>query len=171
MFFVLYGSLSFLYNQYLSLYQNQEYPLDPFTESISYQVKKTGNAIGADIDVFKFKGEKWTRMVFNKEYVARIVEGCNAISVMFLFVSFVIAFAREFRKTLAFVLIGVLLIHLLNIVRIVALGYFLYHKPEQSHLYHGVLFPLVIYGFVFLLWIIWVTKYSGFTAVNKDEKA
>ncbi len=169
-FFLSYGVLSFLYNQYLSHYQEEQYPVDSFTEIVSYQVKALSNAFGADVNIYKFETEKWTRMTYNNHYVARIVEGCNAISVMILFVAFVIAFAGKFKKTLGFIILGVLLIHILNIIRISALGYFLYHKPEQEHLFHGVLFPLVIYGFVFLLWIVWVTKYSGFITAKDNEK-
>lgn len=170
-FFLSYGVLSFLYSQYLSQYQDKLYPVDPFTESVSYQVKTLSNIFGADVDIHKIESEKWTRMTYNNHYIARIVEGCNAVSVMILFVAFVIAFAGKFKKTLAFIAVGLLLIHILNIARISALGYFLYYKPEQEHLFHGVLFPLVIYGFVFLLWVVWVTKYSGFIPAKNNEKA
>src|SRR5690554_4821489 len=78
-FFVTYGVLSVLYNLYLSQYENNQYPLDPFTENISYQVKKVSNFLGWNTEIFKISGEKWTRLVFNEKYVAKIVEGCNAI--------------------------------------------------------------------------------------------
>jgi exosortase family protein XrtF len=168
-FFTSYGVLSFLYNQYLSLYENQEFPVDPFTEQLSYQVKYVSNLFGGETEIYKFAGEKWTRLFYIDRYVARIVEGCNALSVMILFASFVIAFAKEFKKTLLFILSGLLLIHILNIFRISALSYFLYYHPEHNHLIHGVLFPLVIYGFVFMLWIVWVTKYSGFIPKKANE--
>ena len=32
---------------------------------------------------------------------------------------------------------------------------------------HGTLFPLFIYGVVFVLWILWVTKYSGYVKKYK----
>jgi hypothetical protein len=38
----------------------------------------------------------------------------------------------------------------------------LYHFPEQNHLLHGVLFPALIYGSVFVLWFIWVNKFSKY---------
>ncbi|MFY8008070.1 MAG: exosortase family protein XrtF, partial [Flavobacterium sp.] len=58
------------------------------------------------------------------------------------------------------VLFGLLLIHLLNISRIALLSVALYHFPEQEQLLHDVIFPLIIYGVVFLLWVIWVNKFS-----------
>lgn len=170
-FFVSYGVLSFLYNQYLSLYENETYPVDPFTEQLSYQVKYVSNTFGGQTEIYKFEGEKWTRVFYIDRYVARVVEGCNALSVMILFASFVIAFAKNFKKALLFILVGLVSIHILNVFRIAALSYFLYHHPEYNHLIHGVIFPLVIYGFVFTLWIVWVTKYSGFIPKKTDETA
>lgn len=38
----------------------------------------------------------------------------------------------------------------------------LYHFPQYEHVLHNIVFPLVIYGIVFLLWILWVTKISGY---------
>lgn len=171
-FFVTYGVLSFLYSQYLSVYENNEYPVDPFTESVSYQVRfVSNNFLGGSTEIYKFPNEKWTRLFYIDRYVARVVEGCNAVSVMILFVSFVIAFAGKLKRTLLFIAIGIILIHILNIFRIALLGNLLYHYPQHSHLTHGVLFPLIIYGFVFILWIVWVKKYSGFISNKNDENA
>src|SRR5690554_187016 len=169
-FFVTYGVLSVLYNLYLSQYENNQYPLDPFTENISYQVKKISNFLGWNTEIYKISGEKWTRLVFNEKYVAKIVEGCNAISVMILFVSFVVAFAKRFLSAFVFSVIGIVLIHILNIFRIAVLGYFIYSRPEQTHIFHGVLFPLVIYGFVFILWVVWVRHFSGFITRKNNAK-
>lgn len=166
-FFVSYGLLSFLYNHYLSHYENQQYPVDPFTEHVSYQVKTFAGFFGLDIETHKVAGERWTQLVYNDRYVARVVEGCNALSVMILFVSFVLAFAGKPFRTLAFITIGILLIHSMNIARIAALTSLMYHYPEHTHLLHGILFPLVIYGFVFILWIVWIKKYSGFITAKR----
>jgi len=64
---------------------------------------------------------------------------------------------------------GSILIHLLNIGRIALLCVALYNFPQYEHLLHGVIFPLVIYGIVFLLWVIWVNKYSAY-ATEIDKK-
>ena len=46
-------------------------------------------------------------------------------------------------------------IYIFNIFRIALLCWAIYYFPEYEHILHGVLFPLVIYGVVFALWIIW----------------
>ena len=161
--------MSFLYNYYLLSYENEKYPVDPFTESVSYQVKfVSNNLLGGSSEIYKYMGEKWTRLAYNDVQIARIVEGCNAVSVMILFVSFVIAFAGKIKPTVIFIAVGIILIHILNLFRIAILGALLYHFPQHAHLTHGVLFPLIIYGFVFALWIVWVKKYSGFISVKQE---
>ena len=64
------------------------------------------------------------------------------------------------KETLLFILLGSVLIHILNIARIALLCMALYSFPEYEHMLHGVVFPLIIYGIVFLLWVIWVNKFS-----------
>jgi exosortase family protein XrtF len=89
--------------------------------------------------------------------------------VIILFISFVIAFTGKFKKTVLFIVFGIVLIHVLNIARIALLCVALYNFPQYEHLLHGVIFPLVIYGVVFLLWVIWVNKYSLY-ATEVDKK-
>ena len=87
---------------------------------------------------------------------------------MILFIAFVIAFTGKFKNTVLFVVLGSVLIHVLNVVRIALLSAALYHFPKYEHLLHSVVFPLAIYGVVFLLWVIWVNKYSFYaTEINK----
>jgi exosortase family protein XrtF len=79
---------------------------------------------------------------------------------MILFAAFVIAFTGKLKKTLLFILIGITIIHILNILRIALLTMALYYYPASQHLLHGVIFPLIIYGVVVVLWVILVNKYS-----------
>ena len=96
------------------------------------------------------------KLIVNGKFVARIIEGCNSISIVILFASFVIAFAQKFKKTLLFLFAGAVLIYAVNILRIVLLAYALYHYPEYEKILHSVVFPGIIYGLVFLLWMMWV---------------
>lgn len=96
------------------------------------------------------------KFIINNEYVARIVEGCNAISVMILFVAFIIAFHSNFKKTFLFGLTGAILIYALNIIRVALLCIGIHEYPEYASFLHDIVFPGFIYGLVFLLWMLWV---------------
>jgi hypothetical protein len=38
----------------------------------------------------------------------------------------------------------------------------MFHYPQYQEVLHGVIFPLFIYGVVFILWIVWVNKFSSY---------
>jgi exosortase family protein XrtF len=108
------------------------------------------------------KIERDFQIFYNQKNIARITEGCNAVSVMFLFVAFVVAFSGKWKPTLLFIIGGSVLIYVLNVFRIAILCLLLERFPAQEQLLHGVVFPLFIYGIVFGLWIFWVTKFSEY---------
>jgi len=159
-FFTAYILLTLLYRQYLNSFENNA--VDGLTNFVGEQVFQLINLFNSDISIFKNAFDPCLEAWYNQKYVVRIVEGCNAVSVIILFVSFVVAFSGKFKTTLVFILFGIFLIHVLNIIRIASLSVLLFHFPEQEHILHGVLFPLIIYGLVFILWIIWVTKFSKY---------
>jgi exosortase family protein XrtF len=102
-------------------------------------------------DVARRKEETFIKLIYNHKYVARIIEGCNAISIIILFISFVVSFSGKLKPTLLFFL-EAYWFYVLN-VRIAMLSVLMYHFPGQVSFLHGVLFPLFIYGVVFILWV------------------
>ena len=56
----------------------------------------------------------------------------------------------------SFIFTGIVLIYSVNVLRISILAIALYKYPQFSNTLHGVVFPAIIYGMVFLLWMIWV---------------
>lgn len=161
-FFSVYSGLFLLYQLYHSQYNTQNNEVDYFTKVVANQSSIVISLLGYKSDVLLHQSEPSYRLSVNNKYVVRVVEGCNAISLMILFVAFVIAFRGTVKKTIYFLIVGVLIIHILNIIRITLITIGLFHRPELEHILHGVLFPLIIYGTVFLLWIIWVKKYSDY---------
>jgi exosortase family protein XrtF len=106
--------------------------------------------------------DKFIKIFYKETYVARVIEGCNAVSIIVLFVSFIIAFSGKIKQTILFIIIGSLIIYIFNVLRIALMSILMFHYPEQEHILHGVIFPLIIYGTVFILWIIWVNKFSKY---------
>lgn len=99
-------------------------------------------------------------------YNSRIIEGCNSVSVIILFLSFIIAFAGSAKNTILYGLFGVVLIYVVNVLRIIALT-ILYHRfPEYQDILHDLFFPAIIYGLTFMLWVTWVKFFSN---LNKNE--
>jgi exosortase family protein XrtF len=161
--------LTFAYQSYLSEFDEKKLEVDGFTESVANQSSYILSLINADSYTMPNLKEASVNLFYNNLWVARIVEGCNAISVLILFISFVLAFTGKFKQTVFFIIIGSLIIHVFNVLRIVLLSISIYHYPKYKEVLHSVIFPLFIYGIVFLLWIIWVNKYS-FYAKNNTKK-
>jgi len=91
----------FLYQWYLSGYENNQ--LDRITRLVASHVEKVLRVFDSNSAVVCHQNAKISILMHQKE-VATVIEGCNAMSVMILFVSFVIAFAGRFRTTLFFYL-------------------------------------------------------------------
>lgn len=101
------------------------------------------------------------KLIINEKYVARIIEGCNSLSIIILFASFIIAFSGKPKTTFFYILSGSVLIYVTNLIRVVILAAGLYHYPWRKDILHTVIFPAIIYGMVFLLWVFWVNRFSN----------
>jgi len=161
-FFITYAVLGLIYLTYLNQYDASNNEPDGITELVTNHTVKIIQFFGYDSAAKPHESEASFKVLINNIYVARVVEGCNAISVIILFVAFVVAFKGRLKTTLFFVFISILLIYFLNSIRIALICIAMLHYPQHQHLLHGVLFPLFIYGVVFILWVVWVNKFSNY---------
>ena len=161
-FFLSYLLLTALYQWYL--FSLKPFEMDAVTKFVGGHTEWLLKLIDSASYLIEDKPDPFMKIIYHGRYVARIIEGCNAVSVIILFVAFVIAFSGRWKPTVLFILGGSLLIYILNILRIVFLTVLVYHFPQQEHFLHGVIFPLLIYGVVFVLWLFWVNKYSQYAS-------
>lgn len=166
-FLLCYFVVTIVYSFYLNQFHTQRNAVDGITHFVAEQTKNTLVFFGADCEIIKHEFEPSYKVIYNSKYIARIVEGCNAISVIILFASFIFAFSNRFITTFLYIFLGSILIFILNIFRIALLTIGLYKYPEYGTFLHDILFPLVIYGVVFVLWIIWVLKFSAYAKEKK----
>ncbi|HEX8268935.1 MAG TPA: exosortase family protein XrtF [Flavobacterium sp.] len=159
-FFVVYVVLTVIYQQYLNSFDAVTYEPDGFTRSVASQTEMLLNFFNYSVALKLHASQPSVMLFLENKYLARVVEGCNAISVMILFVAFVVAFKGTLKHTLLFIIFGCVIVHVLNVGRIALLSMALLHYPQYGEFLHGVIFPLFIYGVVFGLWIIWVNKFS-----------
>ena len=151
---------------YLNGFDSKTFETDGITKFVAYQTEDLLQIMGQDAYTVPHLKQACMKLFFNGKYIARVVEGCNAMSVMILFVAFVVAFKGKLRHTLLFIIAGIFIIHILNVLRIALLSMALFHYREYEHILHGVIFPLFIYGVVFGLWVIWVQKFSTYAKAS-----
>ena len=55
---------------------------------------------------------------------------------------------------------GGVAIYVINIFRIFFLVVAVYEYPQFTEFLHSIVFPAIIYGFVFLLWLYWISIFK-----------
>ena len=125
------------------------------------QVENIVQGFQVESKVIASQNEPIMQLWVKGAWVGKIVEGCNAMSVIILFSAFIIAFAKRWKKTLLFIIAGSILIYTVNLIRISILAIALYEYPQHQELLHSVVFPGIIYSMVFVLWIVWVRNYQA----------
>ncbi len=162
-FLLVYAVLTFSYKLYLDASDGSKYYPDYLTNLVAKQSQSVLQTMGYDATIAKHPNEPSMKLIINNKFVARVVEGCNSVSIIILFISFIIAFAGKFKTTLFYILAGSVLIYAVNLFRIAILSVGLYHYPWRKEILHTVIFPLIIYGMVFLLWMFWVNRFTKST--------
>ena len=163
-FFFTYIFLTVFYQEYLNSFGGNK--LDFITRMVAANTSQFLHFFGFNFKIEENLSHSFIKLIFNHKYVARIIECFNAVIVIILFVSFVVSFSGKLKPTLLFIFGGSLFIYILNVIRIALLCVLMFHFPKQENFLHGVLFPLFIYGVVFILWGIWVLKFSKYASNN-----
>ncbi|MDD3722581.1 MAG: exosortase family protein XrtF [Lutibacter sp.] len=161
-FFGSYLLLFLLYSLYLNKTQNEIAPFTcaPITKNVAEQTQYLLDIFGYPTEIKQDTETLAVKLFINGKFTAFIVEGCNAISIIILFIAFIIAFAGKFKTTLLYILFGSLLIYITNIVRIAIISIALYEYPQYQSVLHEIIFPSIIYGITFLLWFVWIRNFS-----------
>ncbi|WP_415325197.1 exosortase family protein XrtF [Chryseobacterium sp. MMS23-Vi53] len=156
-FIIIYLVLLFGYQFFLNSFEKEG--LDPFSRMIAEQVRHIQNSIGYPTQLYNDVKDQQVWFYVKTGYATRMVEGCNAISVMILFVAFVFAFYKG-KKTFLFVLVGLVLLYVMNLLRIVGLNIVMTDHKQYGKISHDFIFPAVIYGTVVVLWLIWIKFFA-----------
>lgn len=143
------------YQLYLNQFSGN---IDFFTKAISNQSKFLLNLSGYDTITKDFSKHETVQFYINGKVATRMVEGCNAVSVMIMFLAFVFAFYKG-AKTFYFAFSGMAILYVLNLFRIYLLNVIVTDFPNFTKPAHDYFFPAVIYGGVVFLWLVWINKF------------
>lgn len=162
-FIIIYMVLLFAYQFFLNFHKDST--TDPITRFVTREASFVQRHSGLSTILVDDLENRTIWFYVNERYISRMVEGCNAVSVMILFLAFIFAFYKGF-KTFVFAAIGLLFIHVVNFLRIAGLNMIIIKYPKYSEIGHQYFFPAIIYGSIVLLWLIWVKFF-----VLKHEKS
>ena len=166
-FVLLYVALVFVYQFYLNGCENSG--LDPISTWIAEQTAFLQRILGYPTQLVPGKPvEETTWFYVSGKYVSRMVEGCNVISVLILFLAFIFAFYKGV-KTFIFAALGILFLHIINVLRIAGLNILIVEFPHYSKIGHDYFFPAIIYGSVVVLWLIWIKFFALKISPNENS--
>jgi exosortase family protein XrtF len=152
---------------YLALYIVYQFVVKKYTY---YDQKFIGHIIQSADFILKLFGYHTMMYLQDRDMQTIFIDGgngvwvgsnCNAITLFSLFSVFIIAYPGNRRDKLWYIPLGIALIHILNILRVVALAMIArYLPPEYLTFNHTYTFTFLVYAFIFLLWMRWVNKYA-----------
>ena len=89
-----------------------------------------------------------------------IGDPCNGVSLFALFTIFILCYPGSWRTKLWFIPFGLVTLHLINVLRIVALCIIVTYDYAYLDFNHNYTFTILVNGYMFLLWIWWATSYG-----------
>lgn len=87
-----------------------------------------------------------------------IADPCNALELFILFAGFILCLPAKASRKIAFISTGLILIWIINVLRCVGLIEIYLYNPKYTHFSHHYAFKFIVYGFIFLLWMLFTKK-------------
>lgn len=103
---------------------------------------------------------RWQLGIANSVGMLEIGDACDGLVLFALFAVFILAFPGPSRRKLWFIPLGVVIIHLVNLVRVISLVILNFHHPDALAFNHDYTWTVLVYGVIFWLWFLWTDKFS-----------
>lgn len=162
-FLVLYLILNLLYGLFIDHFSPSP---DPVTRWISEQSALILKFFGSDVSAVDNEGKPSIGILNGNNVILSVYEGCNGLNVAIIFIAFLLSFGSPSRKLLWFIPLGLIIIHLTNLLRVVLLFGVAIHLPGMMYFTHKYLFTAIIYVVIFIMWYVWLNKLHN--AKKKD---
>jgi exosortase family protein XrtF len=146
-----------LYGVYVTAYEPGP---DPITSITSRQTAIALGVCGWPSTAVDDETKATTQLIHEGRSVLAVYEGCNGVNIMIIFVAFLVAFGPIEKSLWLFALAGILIIHLMNLVRITLLFWVVLYLPDFVYFTHKYFFTAILFVIVFVLWIVWVRRFS-----------
>lgn len=143
-----------------------------------YDQKFIGTIIQASDFFLRLIGYKTFTVLQDRDFQIVGIDGsngvwvgsnCNAISLFALFSIFIIAYPGAQKNKWWFIPVGIICIHLLNLLRVIGLVLMANYYPTYLEFNHTYTFTFLIYSFIFFLWVVWVNRFSQKQTLKKNE--
>jgi len=108
-------------------------------------------------------------MYFSNKSIMYINTGCSGLKQMIQFSLLMILFPGPWKHKTWFIPLGILIMHLTNILRVVGLAVVMVNWPRYWFFSHDYIFRPLFYVVIFLMWVWWVDKISKNPGQEKEK--
>jgi exosortase family protein XrtF len=158
-FLGIYLAGNLLYGVFVEHYEPRA---DPATREVAKESASLLMACGWETSIADDQAKPHTIIRNRNRNVLLVYEGCNGLNAAIIFVAFLVAFGPLKSKLLWFILIGLLIIHVVNLGRVTLLFWVAEEQPQYMYFMHKYFFTTILYVAIFLLWVVWIKKFSLF---------
>src|SRR5688572_12022010 len=137
-----------IYGVFVESFGNQP---DTVTSAVTKQVSVILSWFGEQSSIVNSLGKPNVLLQNSCDTVISVYEGCNGINMMIVFVGFILAFWGKKKVILPFILIGLVVLHISNLIRILLLYYAAVTLENYFYFIHKYLFTAALYLIVFML--------------------
>ena len=161
-FFVTYLILFLIYSAYLNYFASHFDALtcDGITRQVALDSARILRVLGYDATTVPNSYISSMMLQVDGRTIANVIEGCNAVSIMILFVAFMVAFSNKLKTTVFYTILGLGILYLVNVLRIALLTIGFIEIPQYGDFLHDYMFPAVLYGVTLTLWLVWIKYYA-----------
>jgi exosortase family protein XrtF len=157
-FIGLYIAGNLLYGFYVTYFEPRP---DPTTHMVSIQTAFLLNLYDLDVTSVDQVLKPTCWLIYDNRTILSVYEGCNGLNTMIIFIAFVVGFGPVSKKMIWFIVMGILMIHIVNLLRIGVLFFVAEYWPTYMYFTHKYFFTAILYLVVFLMWMLWVKKFSS----------
>jgi exosortase family protein XrtF len=97
-----------------------------------------------------------TYLSINGQRSVHVADACNGLTTLLLFTGFIVLTKGSLIGKAVFSIIGTVVLHLANVVRVAALAHGYIYYRVNFDFNHKYLYAMLVYALIFLLWMCWV---------------
>jgi exosortase family protein XrtF len=99
------------------------------------------------------------------KHLLNIADDCNGLELFILYIGFILSMPATIKRKVVYLIGGVFIIHIVNLLRCVGLSALLMHWDRYFDLAHHYIFKIMVYSTIFVLWV----RYSNNLSVFKTS--
>lgn len=118
------------------------------------------------VAVTRMEGEyqiaKVSKIDKDGKHLLNIADDCNGLELFILYIGFILSMPASVKRKANYLIGGVVIIHLVNLLRCVGLSALLMHWDRYFDLAHHYIFKIMVYSTIFVLWVRFSNNLSVF---------